>query len=163
MSFESNWYFAEKHMNAIRDILQKNACYIVRVDVATPDEDMKQSTDLKVTVKAGAVAVRVRRKDKRFRDVTIRAYKNGNKTEIHKLRDGYGDWYLYAWELESGALEWVLLDIGKMRNAGLFGEKRPIIMNKDGQSGFVAYSIDEIKKAGALVNECLSVSAEVTV
>jgi hypothetical protein len=162
MTFKSNWSFSEKYIASIRDILQKNACYIVRVVVATPEEDMKQSTDLKVVVRAGDVAVRVRRKHKTFRDVTIRAYKNGNKTEIHKLREGYGDWYLYAWESETGIEEWVLLDINKMREAGLFDEKRPIIMNKDGQSGFVAYSIDEIRKAGALVANSVNVPAMVT-
>jgi hypothetical protein len=151
--FKNNWDFSEKYMPFIRDILQKNAMHIVRVEVAEPEDDMKHSTDLKVTVKSGDVAVRIRRKHKTFRDITIRAFKGGHKTEIHKLREGYADWYLYAWESERGLDEWCLLDVSKMRAAGLFNESRKVIMNKDGVSGFVAYSQIDVISAGAIVAE----------
>lgn len=151
MTFKDNWNFSEKYINDVRDILQANAMHIVKIEVATPEEDMKQATDLKIKITAGDVAVRIRRGKYDFRDITIRAYKNGNKTELHKLREGYGDWYLYAWEdkNQDGIAEWVLVDINKARS--LFNENKEVKMNKDGNSGFVSYSIEEVRATGALV------------
>ena len=150
MTFAKNWDFSEQHIDQIKEILRKNSMYIVNVEVAKPDEDMKQSTDLKVTINSGCVAVRIRRPGyEKYKDITIRAYKNGYKTEIHKLREGFADWYLYAWASHNGTLsDWVLLDINKMRP--LLMEERYLIKNGDG-SGFYAYKIMELIEAGALV------------
>lgn len=152
MTFKDNWNFSEQHINNVKAILKENAFHIVSVEVATPDEDMKQSTDLKVVVTSGDIAVRIRRPYYDFRDITIRAYNKGRKTEIHKLRDGCADWYLYAWTNDEGGFaDWVLLDINKMRDAGLFHENRNIQMNKDKTTGFVAYGLPEIYAVGGVV------------
>jgi len=151
MTFETNWNFSEKYIHNIAEILRANAMHIVDIEVATPEDDMKHATDLKITIKGGDIAVRIRRSKWSYRDITIRAYKNGNRTEIDKLRDGYGDWYLYAWEAsdQNSLAEWVLIDINKARE--LFLQERPIKMNNDQTSGFIAYSIDEFKNINAVV------------
>jgi hypothetical protein len=150
--FSWNWNFSEKHMPEIKKILQAQAMHIVKIEVATPDEDMKQSTDLKIKITSGDVAVRIRR-DTGFRDLTIRAKNGQSKTEIHKLREGYAQWYLYAWTCDDKISEWILVNIDAMRSAGLFDETRPIKMNTDGKTGFVAYSFRELRNAGAMVSE----------
>ena len=88
--FDKNWDWQLNLMDDIKEILRKQAMYIVDIQIANEEDDMKYSTDLKIKITAGDVAVRIRR-DTSFRDFTIRA-KNGNsKTEIHKLREGYCD------------------------------------------------------------------------
>ena len=149
-SFTKNWKFSEKHMDQIKAILRQLAMHIVKIEVATPDEDMQTATDLKIKITAGDVAVRVRRPNCAFRDITIRSINKGNRTEIHKLRDGYGDWYLYAWTDESGICEWVLYDIHKMRESGILDQKRSTIPNGDG-TGFYSYSINELSHIGAVI------------
>jgi len=151
-NFEANWQFAQERIEQVCDILRRNAMHIVKVEIATSEEDLKQSTDLKVKVVSGDVAVRVRRGDCRFRDLTIRAKKGYAETEVHKLRRGYADWYLYAWTDRQGRIsEWILVDVNKMRAAGLLDENRELIMNTDGDTGFYSYPLEELDAAGALV------------
>ena len=149
--FDANWRFSESYMSEIKEILKSNAMHIVKIEVASEQDDKKHSTDLKIRVSSGDVAVRIRRSYQQFRDLTIRA-KNGNsKTEIHKLRDGYADWYLYLWTDSGGICDWILVDIQKMRDSGMLSEARPVKINNDGYTGFYAYSILELQRVGALV------------
>lgn len=150
--FEKNWDWQLKLMDDIKSILKSQSMYIVDIQIATEEEDKKYSTDLKVKITAGDVAVRIRR-DTIYRDFTIRAKSGTNKTEIHKLREGYGDWYLYLWTKEDKISEWILVDINKMRAANLFSEQRQVRMNKDGYTGFVSYTIDELEYHGCIVSK----------
>ena len=151
--YEKNWQFSENHMDEIKRVLRSLAMHIVNIEIASFEDDVKRSTDLKVRITSGDVAVRVRRAYKAFRDLTIRA-KNGNaKTEIHKLREGYADWYLYLWTNEKDVIcDWILVDLNVLRASGLLNDDRLITMNRDGYTGFVAYSLAELDKAGALKN-----------
>ncbi|MDI9482699.1 MAG: hypothetical protein QM315_05905 [Bacillota bacterium] len=150
-TFKQNWDWQLAYIEQVKQILKSQAMHIVNIEIASPEEDMKQSTDLKIKITAGDVAVRIRRDNIKYRDLTIRA-KNGNsRTEIHKLRDGFGDWYLYAWTIGGKITEWILVDIGIMRLNDLFAETRPITMNKDGYTGFVTYPIQELQRYGAVV------------
>lgn len=148
--FNTNWDWQLQHIAQIKQILKSQAAHIVKVEVASPEADMKRATDLEIHITGGCVAVRIRR-DIPYRDLTIRA-KNGNsKTEIHKLREGYADWYLYAWTTNNKVSEWVLVDLSVMRTKGLFDESRPVIMNKDGYTGFIIYTLKELNNCGAIV------------
>ncbi|MCP4142520.1 MAG: hypothetical protein GY755_19960 [Chloroflexi bacterium] len=150
--FKKNWDYSESRIDQVKMILQSHAMHIVSIDVATPDADMKQSTDLVVAVKAGSVAVRIRRPYQHYRDLTIRAYCGGKKTEVHKIREGFCKWYLYAWEGKGGILsEWILVDIDKMRSSGLVYQDKKIKMNKDGYTGFINYSLQELSNIDAIV------------
>jgi hypothetical protein len=121
----NNFDFERSKMPQVIRILQQHAMKIVRIDFATAQQDTKQATDLAITVAGGAVGVRVRTyasatHPKRRRDFTIRCKSTyGFATEIDKLRLGWGDFYLYAWEDCSGDLhEYMLLDLGKVRTGG---------------------------------------------
>jgi hypothetical protein len=150
-NFQDNWQFSQFHMPTIIDILQSNLKQITKVEIATPEDDMKRSTDIKVQVTGGDVAVRIRRKSSKFRDLTIRAFNKGFDTELHKLRHGYADFYLYLWECEDGSVcDWILVDIGIMRSSGLLYIEKEIKMNYD-NTGFVAYSIDELYEYKAII------------
>jgi hypothetical protein len=151
MTFRQNWDFSEKYMPTIKRILSKHALRFISVEIADEQEDMTQAFDLKISTQRGRVAVRIRRASSKYRDLTIRAYNKGYKTEIHKLRDGFGDWYLYAWEGEGNKIaEYALIDINKARH--LFNDDRELRLNKDGgATGFYAYSFEELITCGALI------------
>lgn len=153
--FRMNWNWQLQLMDDIKEILRGQAMHIVDIEVATPEEDMKQATDMKIKITAGDVAVRIRR-DIKWRELTIRAKYGDSKTEIHKLREGYGDWYLYVWTVGNKISEWIIVDINKMRKTGLLFEERPIKMNKDGYTGFVKYTIPELEDAGCIVAKAIN-------
>lgn len=113
MSYADNWNFSEKYIPSIKTIIAKHANHIVNIEIAEPEADMKYATDMIVEVNNGHVAVRIRRSVYSYRDLTIRSYKNGYKTELDKLKEGYADWYLYAWEnkTQSGLAEYILIDL----------------------------------------------------
>lgn len=150
--FEKNWKFSESYMDVIKSILRDNSANIVNIEIAEPEDDMKRSTDLNIKITSGCVAVRIRRANQKYRDLTIRALNGRAKTEIHKLREGFADWYLYLWTDENGVCDWILVDINKMRAAGLLNTSRAIILNKDGYTGFCTYTILELESAKALVS-----------
>ena len=152
MTFQENWDWQMNYLEDIRNILKSQSMNIVNVEIATPEEDIKQCTDMKIIIDAGDVAVRIRRDNCKYRDLTIRAKNKDYKTEIHKLREGYGDWYLYAWTQDGSISEWILVDINILRDSGCFSEDRNIIMNKDGTTGFISFSIQELEYWNALVS-----------
>lgn len=123
---DNNFAFERGKMPQVIDIVQRHAMKIVRVEYASSEQDTKQATDLAITIKGGAVGVRVRRhastsSGRVFRDFTIRCESfYGFATEIDKLRAGWGDFYLYAWESADGLLpEYMFLDLHKVRATGL--------------------------------------------
>lgn len=151
MTFQKNWDWQINFVEEVRDILKSQSMNIVKIEIATPEEDMKQCTDMKIKITAGDIAVRIRRENCKYRDLTIRAYNQGYETEIDKLRKGFGDWYLYAWVKDNSINEWVLVDINKLRDNGCFSGSRPIQMNKDKKTGFIKFSIKELIYYNALI------------
>lgn len=148
--FEKNWDFSESHLSDIGKVLQLNFDKIVKIEVAGREDDLKKSTDLKIKVHSGDVAVRIRRNIP-WRELTIRAYCHGYKTEIDKLKEGYADWYLYLWTDASDKIcDWILVDIHLMRQFGLLDKDKAIKMNYDG-TGWVAFTQDELNEANAII------------
>ena len=149
-----DWEWSDAHLEEVIDILKANSMHMLSIKLATPDEDMSRSTDLVMTVEGGNVAVRVRRQKyhSTFRDLTIRAWRSsGVKTELQKIIDGFGRWYLYAWADDNGIIDWLLVDLNKLRGSDLFD--RPYIINKDNTTGFIAIKDSELKEAGCLIAE----------
>jgi len=160
-SWQVDKCWADKFIPEITKILTQNAGAFLDVAIANDQDDMEKATDLVVTVTSGQVAVRIRRDGykKKYRDWTIRSYRNsGSKTELEKLRDGFGRWYLYLWTNNLMIVDWILIDLNRARESGLLFKKRHHIQNKNKNGGpdgtyFVAISIPEIKNHGCLVNE----------
>lgn len=157
-TFEQNWNWQLEHIEQIKNIIKSQAAHIIKVEISSPEDDMKHATDLDVKIVGGRIAVRIRR-DIPWRDLTIRAINGIHKTEIHKLQEGYGDWYLYAWTKRNKIIDWILIDINIMRLNDCFIDTRPIIMNKDGYTGFVKYSIRELQNIGAIIAQSGSIIA----
>lgn len=144
MEFVKNWDFMLLHMPAVKKVLcDLPAGTFLDILTAEPKRDMNEATDLVVELAGGTLAVRVRRKKhlgfaKRFGfDFSVRCESRGNKTEIHKLRDGFGDWYFYGYSGDDkGSLAyWWLFDLDKIREDGILNKKWKIHSNGDGTSG----------------------------
>lgn len=148
--------WSEQFKPQVRESIKKVASKIINIRDATKNEDMKEATDMVVTADLGTIAVRVRSnkfKFGKYKDVTLRSYSNGNNTEIHKLREGWGDWYLYAWnEFE----DWVFYDINKLRKnrPDLLKEnivKQKEISNYDGNTKLYPISVKDLFLADTIV------------
>jgi hypothetical protein len=151
--FEDDFRYQERFYAKVQEILAQNAVHFIRVKVATAAQDMRQATDFVVETDRGDIALRIRREEYsgRYRDWTIRSYKRGNRTELHKILDGWARFYLYCWEGRDGNLfDWVLIDLDKVRECNLL-TGRIETANKDGYTRFIAIPIREVEKAGCLV------------
>lgn len=153
--YKSNVHFQHKHMGTVIRLLKINAHHMVDFRLAGKAEDTKQATDMVIHMEHGlTIGVRIRRHmtGKRYRDFTIRSKSfGGGKTELDKLREGWGDWYFYAWEDHTGRLnEWVLVSLKALRDGKAFDKQRREIPNTDGTK-FVALSLAELRQYKALV------------
>lgn len=139
------WNFAVKHMDAVRDALSScPAGLFMDFATATPQQDMEQATDLVMLIEGGTFAVRVRR-HKTWKmgkkwgriDWSVRYYCRGYKTEIDKLREGFGDWYFYGWYKDDrcSLIGWVILDLSRVRECGILDREWDVHPNGDGTSG----------------------------
>jgi len=153
--FERNKKFERNKMPEVKMILQRHAGTIIRFEAASSEQDTQQATDLVVYVKTGAIGVRVRQfksTGKKYRDWTIRCKScSGYATEIDKLRAGWGDFYFYGWDNKNGHIdEYMLLDLAKVRDAGLLYVERKVIPNGDGTS-FISIDALELYEKGCLL------------
>ena len=153
-TYKDNWDFQEGYYPQIQAILAQNALHFISIKVADAESDMKRATDFFVKVEDGDVAVRIRREDlkPKYRgELTIRSQQAGHRTELHKIRDGFGKYYLYCWEDDNHQLSrWMLISIDKLRSTGLIYENRHTIPNLDGKTGLVAYTWKELQD-----NDCI--------
>ncbi len=151
--FREQWEFQEKRYPYVYEVLKQCAGHFISVSVAEPAKDMGQATDMVVNIQSAAsgdVAVRIRRDDCRYRDLTIRSYNNGHKTEIDKIKEGFASWYLYMWEIQGG-FDWVFCDVDAIRAAGLLDAERRETPNTDGgATRFVSIPMQEL-----ITHECL--------
>lgn len=118
--------------------------------------DQREVGDIVLASTVGHIAFRVRRPDCKYRDLTLRSRRaSGVETEIHKIRKGFGRWYLYAWtiDLSNKFSEWILVDLDKFRGCGLADSNRREWPNQDGgRTFFFAYKISELLAGGCLVS-----------
>src|SRR3990167_636534 len=141
------WGHYEKYKKELENIIRKVVAFkliTIDIDRATEEQDMKQVTDLVVNVRLDNkvdLAIRVREwKDwysESYKDeVSIRArIPTGGKTEIDKIKDGWGRYYLYCWGDGENILNFIYFDIEKARNEGVFEEGYSVKLNGDGTSG----------------------------
>ena len=145
-NFNNNFGWQSSFYPQIKSILLGNLGKIVNINIADPEQDMKQATDFVITMTGGSVAVRIRRNGYyRFHDFTIRSSKpNGYKTELQKIKEGYGDFYLYCWTVGDDIKKWILVNLDRLRKSGILEKDRKEIPNIDGSSSFIAISIEEL-------------------
>jgi len=109
---------------------------------ATAKQDVEQSTDLIMVITGGEIGVRIRRRENWERNKmhlmwSVRAICRGHKTEIDKLREGFGRWYFMGWSEndKDSLIGWYLIDLNKVREIGILDRKWSIYPNGDGTSG----------------------------
>jgi len=93
MSFNNDWNWQLQYIKDVKDILRSQLLKIIDIEITSPEKDMGECTDIIIKSASKNVSVRLRRRNCSFRDLTIRAYNKGYKTEIDKIKEGYGDWY----------------------------------------------------------------------
>ena len=162
MTFTKGWAFAELHMPAVRDGLGNLPMKLfLDIETASAKRDMQEATDLVLSVQGGDIAVRVRRnkfweRGKLFGyDLSIRAVNKGHKTEIHKLREGFGRWYFYGYSSDDAGrlIGWWLLDLDMIRQLKILDdESYPIYPNGDGTEGMYI-SLRDLKSKGCVIHE----------
>lgn len=140
----------------LKEIIYKYPKIFMDINRSTPIEDTRYATDFVIKQPNRNVAVRVRDPDpqgRKFRDLTIRVKtKWDKKTEIDKIKEGYGDIYLYCWKDKNYKIkDYMIMDIHKLRSSNLLEKKRRIILNKDRRgvydgTGFIHIKIDELNE-----------------
>jgi hypothetical protein len=140
----------------VKATLKKLLPHLVELSIAPIEMDTKCATDFTVRLTGGDIAVRLRRPECQFRDLTIRALRDkGVKTELAKIKEGYGSRYFYGWvDSQDKIAEWILVDLNRLRKTSLL--EKPLIANKDkdGKSDgtyFIAISLRELCNAKCLI------------
>lgn len=144
--------WGDSYVSQVTRILTQLLPYLVEINTASIEMDTKCATDFTIKLKGGNIAVRLRRPDCTFRDLTIRALRDsGTKTELEKIKEGHGFRYFYGWIDENNRIaEWMLVDLDRVRKMGLLNKKREIKPNYDG-TYFIYISIAELNEAGCLI------------
>lgn len=147
-----DWKWADQYMSKIREILLLNASGIVDFSIATDEQDLEESTDVILGTNEGKIAVRIRRDDCRYKDLTIRAKRaSGATTELSKIKNGFAKFYLYCWTDSNKQIsDWILVDLDTVRNYGIL-ENRKLIANTDKTTWFIAIKHEELLKKNCLV------------
>jgi hypothetical protein len=150
--WQNDKVWADNYFKSIRNVIYKVTSLIVKVEVAPDQEDKENATDYKITLETGNIACRVRRPSCKYRDLTIRATRtSGSKTELEKIKEGYARWYLYAWAKDNVTFDaWIFVDLDKLRKSDLLSKEHQIISNPDGETGFVALSLNDL-----FLNDCI--------
>lgn len=151
-NYKRNVKLALDHMPTVKRLILENLPLLIDIDTASPKRDMEEATDLILSIRGGDIGVRIRANDCWRRDWTVRSIINwAERTEIDKLREGFGDWYFYGWSEDNiGALKaWILIDLKKVRDCGLLDTVRNDIPNGDG-TFFRAYTYKEL-----VYNDCI--------
>jgi hypothetical protein len=153
VSLDDNMAYSKRFLKPMKRIVGEHL-----IGEAPYEDDTQRNTDLVVLkVEPVRVACRVRRFEhfKLYGDqVTFRAeLRNGEKTELHKVMEGWGDYFLYAFadRTDTTLFSWVLGDLHAFRSwlwremlvrgGRIPGELR---WNRDKQSALIAFSVDMI-------------------
>lgn len=146
MNFEEQFAWQDQKIEQVASILGKT--FFIR---SSFKQDVEEATDLIVLESANAkYAVRLRKYDvygdKYINEFTIRnKTKYGNKTEIHKILNGFGDYMFYGWydDISNKIKYWSILDLNIFRIEinELIIDATPNIKNKDG-TGFFSFNFN---------------------
>ena len=146
--FDAQFEWQAKYANQVVRII---APYLIKV--ADPEVDKKENGDFQISFpRNGTVGCRLRKPDmaRYVGEVTFRSRaRNGGKTEITKIIDGYGDYFFYGHVNNASVIwHWYLIDYTKLR--ALFIRRRELIdhakanqvTNRDGTK-FIVFNVEE--------------------
>lgn len=118
----------------------------------TPQEDTAHIADAWVDrpeKPSISLGIRMRKPECDEREFTVRLRREGRPTEFAGLRGDQRtyDWYLYLWlPYPTKQLEYVLLDINRMRVAGLFGGREGEWRERVAPGGFETYYAMDVER-----------------
>lgn len=139
----------DRYLLQVRKILVSKAYIFTRFREATLKEDQEQGFDAVLSFPDVKIPIRIRKNSYlRFMDFTVRSRsKFGMKTEIHKLKEGFGDFYFYAWsdESEKNISTYMILDLNVFRQTLIDKPTKIDVPNGDGTC-FNVYSREELLK-----------------
>lgn len=114
-----------KYLLQVRKILVSKAYIFTKFRESTLKEDREQGFDAVLSFPDVKIPIRIRQnKYLQYMDLTIRSKSKYNlKTEIHKIKEGFGDFYFYAWSDETPMkkennkiVSYMILDLNVFRN-----------------------------------------------
>lgn len=152
--------WADSHINEVNRVIRQVVGKIIDIRPTDPERDRKYGIDYEVRVVGGNVACRIRRADRcEFRDLTITVRRpSGVTPEVSKILNGSVRWYLYAWAADGRFVDWMFIDLDKVRALRLIenslerGRTRP-----DPEGGvFACIPFQELRDRGALVQYQMS-------
>ena len=132
------------------------------IQVATPDQEQRQNTDLIFDVQQARYAIRVRRAEARLafnrrNEVTLRASRgSGMTTELAKLMEGLGDCFFYGWgdSQTHRVLAYSIIDLNVLRR-WLF----ETALTQGKLPGQLQYNADHSSAFQTLCLDCLPIRA----
>lgn len=141
------------HFSTIRKILNKCSYMFTQFQEATEIQDKTEGFDAIFSFPDVKIPIRIRNFSyQKYMDVTVRSRsKYGGKTEIDKLRDGFGDYYLYSWLGDGNKRieKFIIINLKIFRESIIEnpnGRRR----NDDGTE-FWCYSLDQLIKSNSVV------------
>lgn len=144
----------QKFRSMIHRILNRNAHHMTQLIESSPYEDTNEAFDAVYSFYEVKVPIRIREnKYLRYQDFTIRSKaKHGGKTEIDKLREGFGDYYFYAWQTPNrkGFDSYLIVSLSKFRESGLINKPDFKRKNHDGTE-FFCYSVADLHRHKCVV------------
>lgn len=162
--YEEQRIKSDNYLESFKDILERNSMHFLSLEVSDYEKDTQEATDMLIKIEGGDVALRVREPSCLYRDLTIRSRSRwGYKTELDKLKEGFGDWYLYGWGNGYGIVkEYILIDLHKLREFNLLNITRREISNGDGTK-FISIPIGELQMYGCIVTMNISPKTQIQV
>jgi hypothetical protein len=162
--WQVNKAWADSYVPQVREVVRSVAGQIVRLLVAPTEVDVHDGADYIVGVPSGDIACRIRRETWKGwrRDLTLRCQvASGGPTEVDKLRGETVRWYLYAWADENGFVDWMFVDLARVRQARLidlaiqYGQ----VVELPDETSFLWISADDLFFVGAIVKATFGPSA----
>ena len=162
MNYDQSRAWADRFIDQQMRILNNNIAVLdfnkiktrgYQIQLASEEDDQKFETDV-VVFGTLRIALRVRNGlSTTYNDIALRSYRpSGVRTEVHKIKSGLGDYYLYCWTADGITIsEYVLIDLDKLR---------PVMDNClvqfehfcDDGTAFNSYSIDKMIGHGCCVS-----------
>lgn len=156
-----NWQ--EIIMPQVKHLLLSKIKNLASIRTSTKKEDTTEATDLVATLKDGRsikIAVRMRKWDCIYRDVTIRKYNCGCSTEVDKIQKI--DYYFYCWCTKDDKIgEYLLFKVEPLikHNIILRFKNYNVHENPDKKSSFFVIPVSVLSDIGA-VRECTIIPKE---